>query len=96
MAPRRGPPRDCSGAPRYVTALLELSPDRDDRVAQSVTRVIGDLDPAPETFHGRNRVVLERLGDALLQWDSGHAHDAVVRDAVRVEGAGVPSTKGTL
>ena len=39
--------------------------DRDDRVAQSVTRVIGDLDPAPETFHGRNRAVLERLGAAL-------------------------------
>jgi len=66
---------------RYVTALLELSPDREDRVAQSVRRVIGDLDPAPETFHGRNRVVLERLGAALLQWDSGHAHDSVVSDA---------------
>ena len=48
----------------------------------AVGQVIDDLDPAPQTFYGRNRVALERLGAALQSWNSGHAHDAVVQGAI--------------
>jgi thioredoxin-like negative regulator of GroEL len=80
-AAAQGPATRLQWGARYVIALTELAPARDERVRQAVTRVIDDLDPAPETFYGRNRVALEKLGAALQDWNSAHAHDAAVKDA---------------
>jgi len=80
-AAAQGPATRLQWGARYVTALTELAPDQPERVDQAILRVIDDLEPAPETFYGRNRLVLERLGVALQDWNSAHAHDAVVRNA---------------
>ena len=80
-AAAQGPATRLQWGARYVTALTELAPNQQDRVDQAVARVIDDLEPAPETFYGRNRLMLERLGVALQDWNSAHAHDAVVRNA---------------
>ena len=80
-AAAQGPATRLQWGARYVMALTELAPAGDGRVDRAVARVIDDLDPAPETFYGRNRAVLEKLGTALRDWDSTHAHDAVVRNA---------------
>jgi hypothetical protein len=40
--------------------------------------VLGELPPQPETFHGRNRAVLERLGGRLADWSKDGSHGAVL------------------
>jgi thioredoxin-like negative regulator of GroEL len=81
-AAAQGPATRLQWGARYVIALTELAPAQQERVDQAVARVIQDLDPAPETFYGRNRVALERLSAALQDWNSGHAHDPVLKNAV--------------
>jgi thioredoxin-like negative regulator of GroEL len=78
----QGPATRLQWGARYVIALTELAPDQQARVERAVARVIDDLDPSPETFYGRNRVALERLGTALGTWNSSHEHDAAVKDAL--------------
>ena len=63
-------------------ALTELAPAQQDRLDQAVGRVIDELDPAPETFYGRNRIVLEKLGVALKAWKSAPVHEASVDRAL--------------
>ena len=78
----QGPATRLQWGMRYAVALTELAPEQQQRVDHAVGQVIDDLDPAPQTFYGRNRVALERLGAALQSWNSGHAHDAVVQGAI--------------
>jgi thiol-disulfide isomerase/thioredoxin len=81
-AAAQGPATRLQWGARYVIALTELAPAQQERVDQAVARVIDDLDPAPETFYGRNRAVLQKLGAALKDWNSDHGHDAVLKNAV--------------
>jgi hypothetical protein len=81
-AAAQGPATRLQWGARYVIALTELAPGEQERVDRAVTRVIADLDPAPETFHGRNRSVLEKLGVALQAWNSAGAHDAALHSAL--------------
>jgi thiol-disulfide isomerase/thioredoxin len=78
----RGPATRLQWGVRYAVSVTELAPDQPERVDRAVAQLIGDLDPAPETFYGRNRVALERLGAALQSWNSARAHDAVVQGAI--------------
>lgn len=80
-AAAQGPATRIQWGSRYVIALTQLAPGEADRIDRAVAKVIADLDAAPETFYGRNRVALEKMGSALRTWDSAHAHEAVMRDA---------------
>jgi thioredoxin-like negative regulator of GroEL len=77
----QGPATRLQWGARYVSALTELAPAQEARVAEAVGQVIEQLDPVPETFDGRNRRVLERLGEALAAWNGDHAHDAALGSA---------------
>jgi len=81
-AAAQGPATRLQWGARYVIALTELAPAQQERVDQAVGRVIDDLDPAPETFYGRNRAMLEKLGAALQSWNAAGAHDATVASAM--------------
>ncbi len=81
-AAAQGPATRLQWGARYVIALTELAPGQQERVEHAVARVIDDLDPAPETFYGRNRVTLEKLGAALQAWNSANAHDATMHSAL--------------
>ena len=80
-AAAQGPATRLQWGVRYVMALTELAPAQQERVDQALARVIDDLDPAPETFYGRNRVVLQKLSLTLQDWNSAHAHDGIVGNA---------------
>jgi thiol-disulfide isomerase/thioredoxin len=83
----QGPATRLQWGARYVMALTELAPADQERVDRALTRVIDDLDPVPETFYGRNRTVLEKMGGALQEWNSGGAHDASIHSAfARMDG----------
>ena len=48
-------------------------------------RVIGELDPVPDTFYDRNRRALERIGKQLTAWNkSGSHNDALQRLAAQM------------
>jgi len=78
----QGPATRLQWGSRYAIAITELAPSQDARVDQVIGQVVDQLEPSPETFYGRNRSVLERLGAALGSWNSGHAHDASVKSAL--------------
>jgi thioredoxin-like negative regulator of GroEL len=80
-AAAQGPATRIQWGSRYVIALTELAPGEADRIDLAVAKVIADLEAAPETFYGRNRVALEKMGAALRRWDSAQAHEVVMRDA---------------
>jgi thiol-disulfide isomerase/thioredoxin len=73
-----GPATRLQWGVHYVKALIELAPHDEARIEQAATRVIGELDPTPDTFYERNRVGLERLGDKLAAWNAGRQHQAAV------------------
>jgi thioredoxin-like negative regulator of GroEL len=51
-----------------VAKLVDLSPKDSARIAKAASQVIGELDPAPETFYERNRRSLEKMGKLLGTW----------------------------
>ena len=78
----QGPATRLQWGARYVSALTELAPAQQERVDQAIARVIDDLEPAPETFYGRNRAALERLTAALQAWNAGQVHETSVQSAL--------------
>jgi thioredoxin-related protein len=63
----------------YVNKLIELSPQDSARIEKAASQVIGELDPAPETFYERNRRSLEKMGLQLNKWNESGKHVAVVQ-----------------
>ena len=69
----------------YVNALVELAPQDSARIEDVAARVIGELDPVPDTFYDRNRRALERIGKKLAAWNKGGGHnDALQRLAAQM------------
>jgi thioredoxin-related protein len=83
-----GPATRLQWGSRYVALLVELTPQDAARIERAVAQIIGELEPAPDTFYERNQRALARVGKNLAKWnkDNGHA-DAVRR--LRAEMAGV-------
>ncbi|HEY2862282.1 MAG TPA: thioredoxin family protein [Casimicrobiaceae bacterium] len=73
-----GPATRLQWGVHYVKSLIDLTPQDEARIEQAATRVIGELDPTPDTFYERNRVGLERLGDKLAAWNAGRQHQAAL------------------
>jgi thioredoxin-related protein len=63
----------------YVNALVELAPQDSARIETVTARVIGELEPTPDTFYDRNRRALERIGKNLAAWNKGGNHSAALR-----------------
>lgn len=87
-AAAKGPATRLQWGVRYVTLLIDLTPDDAGRVRKAAAQVIGELDPVPDTFYERNRRSLERMGKSLSSWSKDPRHQAAVRD-LRAEMAGV-------
>jgi len=74
----------------YVRAIVDLAPQDTVRIENAASHVIGELDAKPDTFFGRNRSALERMGEKLVTWDkANHHHDSLQR--IRAQMAGVCS-----
>ena len=72
----------------YVGSLIELTPDDALRIERAALQVIGELEPAPDTFYDRNRRALERMAKKLVAWNKGNAHAEALR-RIRAELSGV-------
>lgn len=65
----RGPATRFQWGTLYVTGLLRMAPDQDQRIEQAALEVIGELD-GPDRIAARARVRLATLDQALRQWNS--------------------------
>lgn len=64
----------------YINTMIDLAPQDSARIEKAARKVIGELDPAPDTFYERNRRSLERVGKKLVAWNKeGHHEDALKR-----------------
>ena len=70
----KGPATRLQWGVTYVNALVDLSPDDAARIAQVATKVLGEVEPAPESFEGRNRKGLSRMATKIAGWNQGDAH----------------------
>jgi len=64
-----GPATRLQWGASYVKALVELSPQDSARIDAAVKSVLGELEPGPETFYGRNQRALEKISGSLVAWD---------------------------
>ena len=87
-AAAEGPATRLQWGVRYVNALTELAPQDGARIEQAAKSVIGELDPAPDTFYERNIRGLERMGTKLSAWGKDPAHAAALA-RIRADLAGV-------
>ncbi len=71
-----GPATRLQWGATYVSALVDLAPLDVTRIDQATASVIGELEPAPDTFYGRNQRALQRMSKKLTNWDKERKHDA--------------------
>jgi hypothetical protein len=87
-ASAEGPATRLQWGSRYISLLIELTPQDSERIEKAAAQVIGELDPAPETFYERNQRSLERIGKNLAKWNDDPQHRPAVQ-RLRAEMAGV-------
>jgi hypothetical protein len=87
-ASAEGPATRLQWGSRYLSLLIELTPQDSERIEKAAAQVIGELDPAPETFYERNQRSLERIGKNLAKWNDDPQHRPAVQ-RLRAEMAGV-------
>jgi thioredoxin-related protein len=77
----KGPATRLQWGVTYVNALVDLSPDDAARIGDVATKVLGEVEPAPESFDGRNRRGLSRMATKIAGWNQG---DADAEQATRI------------
>jgi thioredoxin-related protein len=77
-ATSKGPATRLQWGTTYVRALVDLAPADAERIERAARSVIGEIEPKPETFHARNRGVLDRMATQLNAWNKDGKHDAVM------------------
>jgi thioredoxin-related protein len=82
-----GPATRLQWGSRYVALLVELTPQDATRIEKAAAQVIGELEPAPDTFYERNQRALARVGKNLSKWNKDNRHaDAVRRLSAEMAG----------
>jgi len=84
----KGPATRLQWGVRYVNMLTDLAPKDSERIEGAARQVIGELEPAPETFYERNQRALEKMSRKLAAWNKGDAHRATIA-RLRAEMSGV-------
>ena len=72
----KGPATRLQWGATYVAALIDLVPDDAARIERAATQVIGEVEPAPASFDGRNRKSLSRIASKIATWNAKGAHAA--------------------
>ncbi len=87
-AAAQGPATRLQWGARYVSLLVELTPQDVERIEKAAAQVIGELEPVPDTFYERNLRALERVGKNLAKWSADPRHRPAVQ-RLRAEMGGV-------
>lgn len=63
---------------KYLTGVIDLTPNDDARVERIATGMIGEISQTHDVFYGANRTALERVAKGLAKWNGHDAHRATV------------------
>ena len=74
----KGPATRLQWGSAYVNRLIELTPADVARIEKTATAILAELDAVPETFYERNRIRLEKMGRALMAWETKGPRRSVV------------------
>jgi hypothetical protein len=77
-ASAKGPATRLEWGAGYLRNLINLAPGEAEKIERTARSVITELEPKPETFYGRNRAILERMGRQLNEWNKDGKQDAVI------------------
>ena len=73
-AAAQGPATRLQWGATYVVNLLELTPADDARIKGAAAAVLGELQPDPAVFYGRNLRSLKKMGGKLAGWSHDPKH----------------------
>ena len=93
-AAAKGPATRLQWGVSYVRALIATAPEDAARIERVAGQIIGELEPAPETFYERNRRALERMGKELAAWNKDKRHEASVQRIRAEMASGVRQAAG--
>ncbi|MFN9030171.1 MAG: thioredoxin family protein [Betaproteobacteria bacterium] len=77
-ASAKGPATRLEWGAGYLRSLITLAPAQSEKIERTARSILSELEPKPETFHGRNRAILERAGRQLNEWNKDGKQDAVL------------------
>jgi hypothetical protein len=77
-ASAKGPATRLEWGAGYLRSLITLAPAESEKIERTARSILSELEPKPETFHGRNRAILERAGRQLAEWNKDGKQDAVL------------------
>jgi hypothetical protein len=77
-ASAKGPATRLEWGAGYLRSLITLAPAESEKIERTARSILSELEPKPETFHGRNRAILERAGRQLNEWNKDGKQDAVL------------------
>lgn len=77
-ASAKGPATRLEWGAGYLRNLVNLAPGEAEKIERTARSVIGELEPKPETFYGRNRGILEAMGKRLNEWNKDGKQEAVL------------------
>jgi hypothetical protein len=72
----QGPATRLQWGSTYVRALIDLAPDDAARIESVASQVLGEVEPAPASFEGRNRKSLVTMASKVDAWHAAHAPEA--------------------
>jgi thioredoxin-related protein len=74
----KGPATRLEWGAGYLRNLINLAPGEAEKIERTARSVITELEPKPETFYGRNRAILERMGRQLNEWNKDGKQERVL------------------
>ncbi len=72
----QGPATRLQWGSNYVTGLIDLLPEQDQRVEKAAQSVLAEAAKIDNPFYERNRAYLEKMGKKLNEWNKDGKHQA--------------------
>lgn len=74
-----GPATRVQWGSSYISALVDLAPESDERIEKATQSVLQEVSATPNAFYERSRRSIEKIVSKLTLWNKDKQHDATVQ-----------------
>lgn len=74
-----GPATRVQWGSSYISALVDLAPESDERIEKAAQSVLQEVSATPNAFYERSRRSIEKIVSKLTVWNKDKQHDATVQ-----------------
>ncbi|MGL4602827.1 MAG: thioredoxin family protein, partial [Iodobacter sp.] len=74
-----GPATRVQWGSSYISALVDLAPQSDERIEKAAQSVLQEVSATPNAFYERSRRSIEKIVSKLTVWNKDKQHDATVQ-----------------